>query len=74
MDKKTTQRPILNVLKAVAGDPDTFGTFLRHLAPADLDHAWILAFDLAAADDVERSMSADLLAAWCTARLLESVR
>jgi hypothetical protein len=74
MEKKTTQRPILSVLKAVSGDPDTFGTFLRHLTPADVEHAWLLAFELAAVDDIERNTCADLLSAWCTARLLESVR
>lgn len=74
MDKKTTQRPILSVLKAISGDPDTFSAFLRHLSPADVEHAWLLAFDLAAADDIERNTCADLLSSWCTARLLESLR
>ena len=74
MEKKTTQRPILSVLKAVSGDPDTFGTFLRHLTPADLDHAWLLAFELAQADDIERNTCAELLAGWCTARLLQDLK
>lgn len=73
MNKKTTQRPILSVLKAVARDPDTFAAFLRHLSPADLDYAWLLAFDLATADDIASNTSADMLAGWCTARLLESL-
>lgn len=74
MDKNSTQRPILNVLKAVSRDPETFAAFLRHLSPTDLEHAWSLAFELAEADDIASNTSADCLSGWCTARLLAALR
>ena len=73
MQNRNAQRPMLCVLNALAGDPVTFESFLHHLAQEDLEQAWQLAFDLAQQDDINKNRCADLLGAWCTARLLASI-
>lgn len=73
MQKRDAQRPMVSVLNALAGDPATFASFLHHLAHDDLEQAWQLAFDLAQQDDISKNSCAELLGAWCTARLLASV-
>lgn len=74
MRNRDAQRPMLCVLNALSGDPATFESFLHHLALEDLEQAWLLSFDLAHQDDINKNRCADLLGLWCTGRLLASIR